>query len=112
MADDLTGCRQDDETDVYRVGPPTRLIGRVCRGCWRKGKDVIGMDQNGPALLTLSEAAAYLRVHRRTMTRLLQERQVPGVKIGRQWRVRKADLDAYFTPAVTTMAQADEEPAG
>jgi hypothetical protein len=46
------------------------------------------------------------------MTRLLQERQVPGVKIGRQWRVRKADLDAYFTPAVTTMAQADEEPAG
>jgi excisionase family DNA binding protein len=82
----------------------------VGAGGW--GKDVIGRDQNGPALLTLSEAAAYLRVHRRTMTRLLQERQVPGVKIGRQWRVRKADLDAYLTPAIRTLAQADEEPAG
>jgi excisionase family DNA binding protein len=68
---------------------------------------VIGMEQNEPALLTLTEAAAYLRVHRRTMTRLLQERQVPGVKIGRQWRVRKADLDAYVTPAVSTMARLD-----
>jgi excisionase family DNA binding protein len=45
-------------------------------------------------LLTLAEAAAYLRVHRRTMTRLLRQGVVPGVKIGRQWRVRKADLEA------------------
>ena len=45
-------------------------------------------------LLTLAEAAAYLRVHRRTMARLLRQGVVPGTKIGRQWRVRKADLDA------------------
>jgi excisionase family DNA binding protein len=60
------------------------------------------MNQNGHALLTLAEAATYLRVHPRTMSRLLQERQVPGVKIGRQWRVRRADLDAYFTAATST----------
>ena len=61
------------------------------------------MIQNGHALLTLAEAADYLRVHPRTMTRLLQERQVPGVKIGRQWRVRQADLEAYFTAAASTV---------
>ena len=47
-------------------------------------------------LLTLAEAAAYLRVHRRTMGRLLRQGVVPGTKIGRQWRVRVADLDAVL----------------
>ena len=65
------------------------------------------MNQNGHALLTLAEAATYLRVHPRTMTRLLQTRLVPGVKIGRQWRVRKADLDAYFTAAASTAGRSE-----
>jgi excisionase family DNA binding protein len=47
-------------------------------------------------LLTLAEAAAYLRVHRRTMGRLLRDGTVPGSKIGRQWRIRRADLDALL----------------
>jgi excisionase family DNA binding protein len=81
------------------------------------------MNRDEHALLTLAEAAAYLRVHRRTLTRLLRDGLVPGVKIGRQWRVRKADLDAYFTRAVgpTTgngsarprdSSSVDQEPAG
>ena len=65
------------------------------------------MNQNGHALLTLAEAATYLRVHPRTMTRLLQTQLVPGVKIGRQWRVRKADLDAYFTAAASVAARTE-----
>ena len=47
-------------------------------------------------LLTCEEAAAYLRVHPRTVTRLLTAGKLPGVKIGRQWRLRKADLEAYL----------------
>ena len=47
-------------------------------------------------LLTCEEAAAYLRVHPRTVTRLLTAGRLPGVKVGRQWRLRKADLDAYL----------------
>ena len=46
-------------------------------------------------LLTRVEAAAYLRVHPRTVGRLLRAGSLPGVKVGRQWRLRKADLDAY-----------------
>ena len=76
----------------------------------------MNQDHNGHALLTLAEVAVFLRVHPRTMSRLLQERQVPGVKIGRQWRVRKADLDAYLTAAASTATLNDsadgQEPAG
>ena len=47
-------------------------------------------------LLTCEEAAAYLRVHPRTVGRRLKEGKLPGVKVGRQWRLRRADLDAYL----------------
>ena len=96
MTHDLTGWRQDDGADVYRVGPPTLLIARVGLWCWRMGKELITVTAKPQELLTLAEAAAYLRVHRRTMSRLLQQRVVPGAKIGRQWRVRVADLDAVL----------------
>jgi excisionase family DNA binding protein len=96
MAGDLGGWRQDDAADVYRVGPPTLPIARVGRRCWRMGKDETTVTAKPQELLTLAEAAAYLRVHRRTMSRLLQQRVVPGAKIGRQWRVRVADLDAVL----------------
>src|SRR5215212_6239963 len=94
MAHGLTRWRQDYAADVYRVGAPTLLIAWVGRRCWRMGKDQTTVTAKPQELLTLAEAAAYLRVHRRTMSRLLQQRVVPGTKIGRQWRVRVADLDA------------------
>ena len=50
------------------------------------------MNHAGHALLTLVEAPAYLQGHPRTMSRLLQQPLVPGVRTGRQWRVRKTDL--------------------
>jgi excisionase family DNA binding protein len=60
------------------------------------GKDQTSVTAKPQELLTLVEAAEYLRVHRRTMSRLLRQRVVPGTKIGRQWRVRVADLDAVL----------------
>ena len=45
-------------------------------------------------LLTPEEAAPYLRVNPQTVYRLLRGRRCPGVKVGRQWRIRKADLEA------------------
>jgi excisionase family DNA binding protein len=72
------------------------LIARVGRRCWRMGKDQTSVTAKPQELLTLAEAAEYLRVHRRTMSRLLRQRVVPGTKIGRQWRVRVADLDAVL----------------
>lgn len=52
-------------------------------------------------LLTPEEAARYLRVNPQTVYRLLRGGRCPGVKIGRQWRIRKADLDAHLRGQVT-----------
>jgi PTS system nitrogen regulatory IIA component len=47
-------------------------------------------------LLTLKELAAYLSVNERTLLKLVSEGAVPGVKIGNQWRFRKAMIDAWL----------------
>ncbi len=47
-------------------------------------------------LLTCEEAGAYLRLHPRTVGRLLKAGKLPGVKVGSQWRVRRTDLDTYL----------------
>lgn len=53
-------------------------------------------------LLTPKEAADLLRLNVETVRRLLRTGQLPGCKVGpRQWRTRRADLDAYLRPART-----------
>ena len=47
-------------------------------------------------ILTLEEAAGYLRVHPQTVYRRLRAGTLPGAKVGDQWRLRKADLDKYL----------------
>jgi excisionase family DNA binding protein len=43
-------------------------------------------------LLTVEEAAAYLRVSRATVWRWCKSRKVPAVKIGREWRILRQTL--------------------
>lgn len=43
------------------------------------------------------EAATYLRLHPRTVGRMLQSGWLPGVKVGRQWRIRRMDLEAFLS---------------
>src|SRR5713101_5983779 len=47
-------------------------------------------------LLTLKELAAYLSVNERTLLKLVSEGNIPGVKIGNQWRFRKAMIDTWL----------------
>jgi len=49
----------------------------------------------GQELLGLQEAAAALGVSRSTLTRWLAEGRLRGMKVGRQWRFRRADLDKF-----------------
>jgi excisionase family DNA binding protein len=46
--------------------------------------------------LTTSEVIDYLHVNLRTVYRLLKAGQLPGVRVGRQWRFRRADVDAWL----------------
>jgi excisionase family DNA binding protein len=47
-------------------------------------------------LMTARQVGAYLNVNERTVLKLVSEGALPGVKIGNQWRFRKAMLDAWL----------------
>lgn len=47
-------------------------------------------------LMTARQVADYLNVNERTVLKLVSEGSLPGVKIGNQWRFRKAMLDAWL----------------
>lgn len=46
--------------------------------------------------LTTEEVLDYLQVNLRTVYRLIKAGKIPAVRVGRQWRVRRADLDAWL----------------
>ncbi len=47
-------------------------------------------------LMTVKQLAAYLSVNERTVLKLVSEGSIPGVKVGSQWRFRKAMIDAWL----------------
>jgi excisionase family DNA binding protein len=44
------------------------------------------------SLLTLAEAATILQLSKRTLLRMIQQRQVPAFKVGGQWRIRESQF--------------------
>jgi len=48
------------------------------------------------AYLTTEEVLTCLRVTPRTIYRLIKTGELPALRIGRQWRFRRADLDAWI----------------
>ncbi|HXW05348.1 MAG TPA: response regulator [Vicinamibacterales bacterium] len=46
--------------------------------------------------LTTEEVLDYLQVNLRTVYRLIKAGRIPAVRVGRQWRFRKRDLDAWL----------------
>ena len=47
------------------------------------------------AFLTTEEVLAYLKTTPRTIYRLIRSGELPAVRIGRQWRFKRADLDQW-----------------
>jgi len=49
--------------------------------------------------LTTAEACTYLKVHRRTLYRMMEEGRLPFYRIaGGQRRIKREDLDALMVP--------------
>jgi excisionase family DNA binding protein len=48
------------------------------------------------AFLTTEEVLEYLQVNLRTVYRLIKAGRIPAVRVGRQWRFRKSDIDAWL----------------
>ena len=47
-------------------------------------------------MMTLREVATYLRLHRSTVYRLAREGDIPGFKVGTQWRFSKERVDQWM----------------
>lgn len=59
------------------------------------------MDQ----LLTVAEVAELLRVSTMTVYRLIRSGELPAVRVGRNYRVRRGDLDGYLQEQVVEPEQ-------
>jgi len=46
--------------------------------------------------LTTEEVLEYLQVNLRTVYRLIKAGKIPAVRVGRQWRFRRRDIDAWL----------------
>jgi len=46
--------------------------------------------------MTTEEVIAFLRVNTRTLYRLIRAGDFPAVRVGRQWRFRRSDLEAWL----------------
>ena len=55
--------------------------------------------------LTVSEVAGVMRVSKMTVYRLLHSGELPGVRVGRSFRVPADALDAYLHSAATGLRE-------
>src|SRR5437588_12297569 len=71
--------------------------------------------------LTTEEVLEYLQVNLRPVYRLTKAGKIPAVRVGRQWRFRKRDIDAWLdsqrpraagTPRPSAAAPAPAKPSG
>lgn len=51
---------------------------------------------NGHEVFTPQEAADYLRIHTRTLRRLVKARKIKGVKVGGQFRFHRVMLEKFM----------------
>jgi excisionase family DNA binding protein len=51
---------------------------------------------NYEPLLDSEEAAELLRIHPKTLQRMARNQEVPGIQIGKLWRFRMSELNAWL----------------
>ena len=64
---------------------------------------------NDDAFLTTEEVLQYLQLNLKTVYRLVKAGQLPAVRVGRQWRFRRRDIDAWLASAARTQAIASPD---
>lgn len=61
--------------------------------------------------LTTEDVLEYLQVNLRTVYRLIKAGRIPAIRVGRQWRFRKRDIDAWLESQRPRGARAAPAPA-
>ena len=63
--------------------------GRLVKRVWEQSEE--------PGVLTINEVADILRLHPTTIYRLVKRGELPGFKIGGNWRINRASLDVWLS---------------
>lgn len=54
------------------------------------------MDEKRGDVLTIEELAAYLKIPKSTLYKLVREGKIPCQKVGRHWRFHRSAIDAWL----------------
>jgi excisionase family DNA binding protein len=70
----------------------------------QQSKDILAkyQPQASTTIWNSVQAAEYLRIHPRTLTKMARNGEIPSIQIGRLWRFRQCDLDAWLTHKVNS----------
>ena len=98
---DHPGARRDDRRG-QRAGrrgglhhqPAGGRVSLTCQVDWLVIE--YAKDAMEEGFLTTEEVLEYLQVNLRTVYRLIKAGKIPAVRVGRQWRFRKRDIDAWL----------------
>lgn len=66
------------------------------------------MLDSGPEFLTVAEAAAVLRVQKRTLYAAIRKGQIPAIRVGREYRIPRTFLTAIAEKAAQEGAEKTE----
>lgn len=69
------------------------------------------MENNGPLdgdqLHTVAEVADHMRVSNMTVYRLIKSGEMPAVRVGKSYRIRRRDLQSYLEASRTSARSGD-----
>ena len=67
----------------------------------------IQQPEEHPSIMTVHEVAEYLRMSEAKVYRLVKERRIPVVRIGKAWRFRKDLLDDWLSECTESSMKSD-----
>ena len=59
----------------------------------------------GDRLWTVAEVADHMRVSNMTVYRLIKSGQLPAIRVGKNFRIRGRDLEAYLDASTTQVSE-------
>src|SRR3989454_7896858 len=103
-------CANLSKTKPFLTARVTlRILRTECQGRGDNRLNGENMERDD-RLMTVKELAAYLNLNERTVLKLAADGPMPAVKVGNQWRFRKAMIDAWLDDQMLGISRPYVEP--
>ncbi len=63
------------------------------------------ITEPGDEIMTVAEVADYLKMNQRTVYSLAKKGELPGIRLGRQWRFKKEAIDKIFVERSSAISE-------